>query len=226
MEHTQSLQDRPNQVRRQTNRKSGLIRSSNILIYLLTHRPGLLLTGLLTMLLGTAALALYSLGYAGSADNIELIEEIPAVVEKPITISSEHSNPTPLWLVAAIALSCASGCYIIFQLVNRPHNQHPQIRQPIKHDAETSPKERSYRASKPLKPNRSQTWEPAIVKNPPVFIPLQPLKQIIPRGNKSQSPVTVLPPEHQHPLDKRKETLADLMDIRKHSSLSTILQKY
>ena len=214
MQQTQSVQDQPKLVRRQTKRKSRLIRSSNILIYLLTRHPGLLFTGLLTMLIGTAALALYSLGYAGSADNVERVEEIPAVVEKPITISSENSNPTPFWMVVAIALSCGSGCFLIFRLVNRPQ-QVPPVRKSIKRGA-----------SRPLTPSRRQTSAPKTLKNQPVFVPLQPLKQITPRRTRSQSLATILPSEHKHPLDKRKETLAELMDIRKQSSLSTILQKY
>ncbi|TVP59533.1 MAG: hypothetical protein EA343_19705 [Nodularia sp. (in: Bacteria)] len=214
MQHTQSVQDEPNRVRRQTKRKSRLIRSPNILIYLLTRHPGLLLIGLLTMLIGTAALALYSLGYVSSADKVE-IEEIPAVVAKPITISSENRNPTPFWMVVAIALSCASGCFIIVRLANRP-NQRQQVRKPIKRDC----------ASRPLTSKHRPKPEPTTLKSQPVFVPLQPLKPMTSRRAKSQSPVTVLSSEHRHPLDKSQETLADLMDIRKQNSLSTILQKY
>ncbi|MDP5339330.1 MAG: hypothetical protein NWQ28_12240 [Nodularia sp. (in: cyanobacteria)] len=205
MEHTQNVQDEPTQARRQTKSKSGLIGSLNVFIYVLIRHPGLLLTGLFTMLIGTAALALYILGYAGSADNVK-VEEIPGVVAKPITTSSDHSNPTPLWMVAAIALSCASGCFMIVRLVNGP-NKSQQVRKPIK------------RASRPL----TSSHRPK--SSPPVFVPRQPLKHIISKPAKSQSLVTVLPSEHQHPLDKRKETLADLMDIRKQNSLPTILQK-
>ncbi|MBW4555306.1 MAG: hypothetical protein KME59_05095 [Trichormus sp. ATA11-4-KO1] len=214
MEHSQSVQYEPTQVTELTNDKSGVMGSSNIFIYLLTHHPGLLLAGLLTMLLGSAALALYSLGYAGSGDNAEL-EEIPAVVEKPITTSSENSNATPLWMVAAIALSCASGCFIIVRLLNHP-NQRQKVRKPIKRD----------RQPIPLKPSSREKWEPMTLKSPPVFVPMQPLKPINQMRAKSRTLVTVLPPDHRHPLDQRKESLADLMDIRKQSSLSAILQKY
>ncbi len=212
MEHTQNVQDEPTQARRQTKSKSGLIGSLNVFIYVLTRHPGLLLTGLFTMLMVTASLALYILGYAGSADNVK-VEEIPGVVAKPITTSSDHSNPTPLWMVGAIALSCASGCFMIVRLVNGP-NKSQQVRKPIK------------RASRPLTSSHRPKSEPTTFKSPPVFVPRQPLKHIISKPAKSQSLVTVLPSEHQHPLDKRKETLADLMDIRKQNSLPTILQKY
>jgi len=216
MEHIQSVQVKRKQVRRQSKSKSGLIGSSNILIYLLTRHPGLLLSGLLTMLIGTSALALYSLGYAGSPDNVE-VEEIPTVVEKPITTPSEHSNPTPLWLVVAIALSCASGCFVIVRLVNGPHKS-PQVRKPIKSDRTPRPR--------PLTPNDRPRWKGTTFKSPPVFVPVPSRQPIRTRRAKSLSPVTILPSEHRHSLDKRQETLADFMDLRKQNSLSTILQKY
>ncbi|MDB9375111.1 hypothetical protein [Nodularia sphaerocarpa] len=168
------------------------------------------------MLIGTASLALYSLGYAGSADNVEP-EEIPAVVEKPITTSSEHSNPTPLWLVVAIALCCASGCWIILRLVNETQ-QDQQVRKPVKGDRTSRPR--------PLTPNYRPRWEPTTLKNPPVFIPVPSRQHIMPRRAKSPTLVTILPSQHRHLLDKRQETLAEFMDLRKQNSLSTILQKY
>ncbi|MEA5580348.1 hypothetical protein VB620_03215 [Nodularia harveyana UHCC-0300] len=163
------------------------------------------------MLLGTTAVALYSLSYAGSAeDNIEP-ETIAAVVETPMKITSEDRNPTPLWLVFAIALSCAGGCSMIFRLIN--HNSQPQkARQPIKiHSARPST----------VNPRRRRR-EPRALKNPPVFVPLQPPNHIIPRRAKSQSSVRVRSLENRHRLEKRKETLVELMDIRQQNSLPKI----
>lgn len=216
MENSQSVQHESIKVKgptlELTNGKSGLIGSSNIFIYLLTQHPLLLLTGLLTMLLGSSALALYSLGYAGNAEQIEP-EEIPAVVENPIQTPSETSNPTPLWMVIAIALSCGSGCLVILRLLNRP-TQRQKLRKHLN------------RNPRPVASNRHQRLEPQTLKNPPVFVPLQPLKPFVPMQAKTKPLVTVLPPEHKHPLDKRKESLADLMDIRKQNSLSSILRSY
>ncbi|RCJ27537.1 hypothetical protein A6770_25695 [Nostoc minutum NIES-26] len=214
MENSQSVQHESTQMTgptlELTNSKSGLIGGSNIFIYLLTQHPLLLLTGLLTMLLGSAALALYSLGYAGNAEQVEP-EEIPAVVENPIKTPSETSNPTPLWMVIAIALSCGSGCLVILRLLNRP-TQHQKVRKQIN------------RYPTRVTPSRPQRLEPQTLKNPPVFVPLQPLKPFVSMQAKTKPLVTVLPPEHRHPLDKSKESLADLMDIRKQNSLSSILR--
>lgn len=214
MENSQSVQRQSTQVTKQkpelTNSKSGLIGGSNIVIYLLTRHPLLLLTGLLTMFLGTAALALYSLGYVGGGEQAQP-EEIPAVVEKPIKTPSEASNPTPLWMVAAIALCCASGCFIILRLLN-----HLTPRQKVRKHINRQPVT--------LTASRHQRLEPQTPKNPPVFVPLQPIKSVGSMQAKTKPLVTVLPPEHTHPLDKNQESLADLMDIRKQKSLSSILR--
>ncbi len=216
MENSQSVQHELTQVRgltpKWTNSKSELTGSSNILIYLVTHHPGLLLTGLLTMFLGSAALALYSLGHVGGAEQVEP-EEIPAVVERPIKTPSETSNPTPLWMVVAIALSCGSGCFILLRLLNRPIQPRQNSRKRINH------------YPTPLTPRPHRNWEPKTLSTPPVFVPMQPLKPIVSMPAKTKPLVTVLPAEHKHPLDKKsKESLADLMDIRKQNSLSTILR--
>jgi hypothetical protein len=196
-----------------TNSKSKPTSSSNTLIYLLIRHPGLLLTGLLAMLLGTAALALYNLSHVGYGEQTEL-EQIPAIVEEPIKTPSETGNPTPLWMVVAIALSCGSGCLVILRLLNRP-TEHQKVQKPIKR----------YPAS--LTPSRLKTWEPHHFKIPPVFEPSPPLQPVIPMQATTTKPlVTVLPADQKHPLDKSKESLADLMDIRKQNSLSAILQKY
>ncbi len=215
MENSQSVQDELIQVTearpKWTNTKSRLTNSSsNIVIYLVTHHPWLLLTGLLTMFIGSTALALYSLGHVGGAEQIEP-EEISAVVERPIKTPSQ-SNPTPLWMVAAIALSCGSGCFIVLRLLNRPTQPRRKSRKRIN------------RYPEPLTPKPHQNWEPKTLSTPPVFVPTQPLKPIVSMP-KTKPLVTVLPPEHRHPLDKKsKESLADLMDIRKQNSLSAILR--
>ncbi|MBE9008169.1 hypothetical protein IQ259_24680 [Fortiea sp. LEGE XX443] len=194
-----------------TNIKLGSRRSSNTIIYLLTQHPLLLLSGFFMMILGTSALAFYSLSHVGGAKQSES-ESIPVVVEEPITTTSENSNPTPLWMVMAIALSCGSGCYVIFRLFNRSTQPH-KVPKPVRSN------------QKALKSVPKPKWEPQTSQNLPVFVPLQALQPIASMAMKSKSLVEVLPPPHQYRLDKGKESLADLMDIRKDNSLSTLLQK-
>ncbi|MEO3704457.1 hypothetical protein [Trichormus azollae] len=42
------------------------------------------------------------------------------VSRKTNPTSSNLNNPTPLWLMLAIALSCASGCLVIYLLLKLP----------------------------------------------------------------------------------------------------------
>ena len=215
MEKSQSVQREPTRFRRATpeltNRKSRLKRSSNVLIYLVAHHPWLLLTGCLAMFIGGGAFALYSLGNAGQVTQEEP-EKIPVIVEEPINAPSENSNPTPLWMVAAIVLSCGSGCLLIFRMLNR--TKQPQKAQKLvnRHQAR-------------LAQNHSQRLEPRLPKNQPIFLPQSQLMPVMQVRPKAKHLVTVLPAEHKHHLDTRTESLADLMDLRKDSSLSAILRQ-
>ncbi len=216
MEKSQNVQRERTQLRRATpeltNRKSRLKQSSNVLIYLVTHHPWLMLTGCLAMFLGGGAFALYSLGNAGQVTQEEP-EKIPVIVEEPINVPSENSNPTPLWMVAAIFLSCGSGCLLIFRMLNRKTQPQKVQKQVNRHQAR-------------LAQNHYQKLEPRLPKNQPIFVPqpqLMPLMQMQP---KTKHLVTVLPAEHKHHLDTRTEPLADLMDLRKNSSLSALLRQY
>ncbi|MEH1839363.1 MAG: hypothetical protein V7L20_11460 [Nostoc sp.] len=216
MEKSQSVQREPTQLRRATpeltNRKSRLKKSSNVLIYLVAHHPWLLLTGCLAMFLGGGAFALYSLGNAGQLIQEEP-EKIPVIIEEPINASSENSNPTPLWMVAAIVLSCGSGCLLIFRMLNRTKQPQKVQKQTNRHQAR-------------LAQSNYQRLEPRLPKNQPVFVPQQQLMPIMQMPLKTKQLVTVLPAEHKHHLDTRTESLADLMDLRKDSSLSAILRQY
>ncbi|MBC1219561.1 hypothetical protein GNF10_21260 [Nostoc sp. UCD121] len=164
------------------------------------------------MFLGGGAFALYSLGNAGQVAQEEP-ETIPVIVEEPISVPSENSNPTPLWMVAAIVLSCGGGSLIIFKMLNRKTQPQKVQKQVNRHQAR-------------LAQSQYQRLEPRLPKNQPIFVPqpqLMPLMQMQP---KAKHLVTVLPAEHKHHLDTRTDSLADLMDLRKNSSLSAILRHY
>ncbi|MEH1901342.1 MAG: hypothetical protein V7L04_07975 [Nostoc sp.] len=215
MEKSQSVQREPTQLRRATpeltNRKSRLRKSSNVLIYLVAHHPWLLLTGFLAMFMAGGTFALYSLGNAGPVAQEEP-EKIPVIVEEPINAPSENSNPTPLWMVAAIVLSCGSGCLLIFRMLNsraQPQKVQKQIKRPQVRLAQSN----------------YQKLELHLPKNQPIFVPQQQLMPLMQMQPKTKHLVTVLPAEHKHHLDKRTEPLAELMDLRKDSSLSALLRQ-
>jgi hypothetical protein len=216
MEKSQSVQRERTQLKRATpeltNRKSRFKQSSNVLIYLVAHHPWLLLTGFLAMFMGGGAFALYSLGNAGPVAQEEA-EQMPVIVEEPINVPFENSNPTPLWMVAAIVLSCGSGCLLIFRMLNRTKQPQKVQKQVNRHQAR-------------LAQNHYQRLEPRLPKNQPIFVPQPQLMPVMQMQPKTKHLVTVLPAEHKHHLDKRTEPLADLMDLRKNSSLSAILRQY
>ncbi|MEH1927740.1 MAG: hypothetical protein V7K14_01565 [Nostoc sp.] len=216
MEKSQSVQRERTQPKgatpELTNRKSRLRKSSNVLIYLVAHHPWLLLTGFLAMFMGGGVFALYSLGNAGPVAQEEP-EKIPVIVEEPINAASESSNPTPLWMVAAIALSCGSGCLLIFRMLK-------WMKQPQKVQKQIN------RHQVRLAQSNYQKLEPRLPKNQPIFVPQQQLMPLMQMQPKTKHLVTVLPAEHKHHLDTPKEPLADLMDLRKDSSLSALLRQY
>ncbi|QFS45728.1 hypothetical protein [Nostoc sphaeroides] len=164
------------------------------------------------MFLGGGAFALYSLGNAGQVTQEEP-EKIPVIVEQPINAPSENSNPTPLWMVAAIVLCCGSGCLLIFRMLNRTKISNKVQKQVKRHQVR-------------LAQSNYQKLEPRLPKNQPVFVPQQQLMPIMQMPLKTKQLVTVLPAEHKHHLDTRTESLADLMDLRKDSSLSAILRQH
>ncbi|MBD2356552.1 hypothetical protein H6G41_18290 [Tolypothrix sp. FACHB-123] len=218
MENSQSVQHEPTQTGvtpELTNSKSRAFSSSQFLIHLLTRHPWLLLIGLSAVFVASAVLALYNLGSVGNVQQPEEVDkhnpDVATVAEAVNNTPSENNNPTPLWMVAAIALSCASGCLIILRVLNRPTNAqkaHKQVRR---------------------YPTRTVKSQPQRVKsppanNPPVFVPSSSLTPLASMQSRTKPLMTVLPPEHGYRVEKSKESLADLMDIRKQSSLSAILR--
>jgi hypothetical protein len=117
-------------------------------------------------------------------------------------------------MIVAIAFSCASGCWVILRLVNQP-KKHPTVS-----------KKRVSVAQASLITTRQQKLARQTLNTQPVFASIQPLQPITPMASRKKPVMSILPPEHKHPLDRGKESLADLVDWRKHNSLSALLQKY
>lgn len=194
--------------------KSGseLQTSKNSLLHLLVQHPWLLFVGALLALLSTTAIAVYSLGYVGSAEREEP-EFVQLEAESPINTTPQttkvSNNPISLQMIAAIALSCASGCFVVFLLLNRPKQQKVQ-----KH---------LYRPQLRWKQRRQKPQEPLPTNNLAVFVPPVPeSSQTPPEAEKPI--VTVLPPEAEFNKDG-KDSLASMMDIRKQTSLSALLRE-
>ncbi|OUL35523.1 hypothetical protein BV372_10760 [Nostoc sp. T09] len=222
MENSQNVQHEPTQstgaTPELTNSKSRANSSSQVLIHLVARHPWLLLIGLSATFFASAVLALYNLGSVGNVQQSEEPDKNPdvattTVAEVAINTPSENSNPMPLWMVAAIALSCASGCVIILRILNRPANGQKVQKHLKRYPTRTVQSQ----------PQRVQPQSP---KTPQVFVPPQSLTPLVSMQSRTKPLMTVLPPEHSYRMEKSKESLADLMDLRKQSSLSAILRKY
>ncbi|NJM72326.1 MAG: hypothetical protein HC862_20340 [Scytonema sp. RU_4_4] len=214
MENSQNAQQQPSQseasITGSGKKIPGRTESKNPLIHLLVHYPLLLPFGLLLIFIGSSTLALYSLGYVGRMGQEEA-EIAEAEIIKPIKVPSGTINPTPLWMVAAIVLSCASGSLILFLLLNRPAN-----RQQVKNHINRYQKRLA---------QRRPGLEPRPKKNQPVFVPSQVRTPVVTIPGQTEPIVTVLPSEQNMSPNQGKESLANMLDIRKHTPLSTILRK-
>lgn len=215
MENNQSVQDQPSEVQAPTpkpeKRLTATIRSCIFALNLIAKHPWLLVAGLLGIFAGGAVIAVYSLGYVGYVESKEVGQTtVQTEVLQPTKTAT--TNPIPLWTVAAIALSCASGSLIIFRLLNysKPHrkankfqnNQTPVVR---------------YLASQ---------LKPPTAKNVSVIVPPQPQKPVVvPVAKKKKPVVTVLPPDQNQNLNQGQESLANMMDLRKQTPLSEIIRK-
>lgn len=264
MDNRQTVQSQPSEENT-TPSKSGskpfkLPGNWSILLHLLEHYPWLAIVALLGLFVGGSVLSVYSLGYAGKVEHpqqAKVIEPKPesdvqlAVPQQTVLPSSQNNinnpnpsnNPIDLWMVAAIALSCASGCLIILRFMklrsqpqkvqrttNRYEARQSQRRQQVPQRFESRVEKRNPVQQKPsfFVPPQPKKY------NPQVFVPPQQQVQngvmAIPR--RTQPVVTVIPPEPRQNTRKNhgnnqnhQPSLADVMDIRQHSPLSSILRK-
>ncbi len=121
-------------------------------------------------------------------------------LDHPAKTSSQTSSPISLWLLGAVVLTCAAGSVVIYKRLNRS-SQPCRLRQ------------RAQRLTRSTEHGR-QHLLPLV----PVSAPAQPP---VPA---EAEPMVTLPPQEIQPLDSGSESLAEMMDIRKQRSLSSILR--
>ncbi|MCJ8282980.1 MAG: hypothetical protein MJK14_25050 [Rivularia sp. ALOHA_DT_140] len=229
MENTQSVQQESSEVKESTpilgssEPKSRINSFKNVAIYLFTNYPWLFLAGLLLIFLGGGALSIYSLGYVDESIKRKDSETLQAEVippKVPAETTETDNNPMPLWMVAAIILSCASGCLVILRVLNRP-KQKQKVKKQVVNRHEIRLAQRRYQAIEARLPK----------KKTPVRAPQPrrtPIMAMPPQKARPKPVVTVLPPENNFkpkPNQKNQDSLADIMDIRKQTSLSSMLRK-
>lgn len=170
MENTQSVQNHSSQVQTSEselrNGKSKLISSRNIVIHTFIKYHWLFLIGFLGVFIGGAAISLYSLTHVELLAS-EQTDRTTVEVAQAITVPPQRSNPVPLWMVAAIALSCASGCLILCRCLNRPVKAKKYRRQEIRPDKPTAkPREPIVQAHSSVKKNQRKVVRPSQTRVP------------------------------------------------------------
>jgi hypothetical protein len=182
---------------------------------LIIYCPWLLVVVLLALFIGGGAASLYSLSHVEDVEPKQTSETTTELVEvvNPITEPSENTNPLPLWMVGAIAFSCASGCVVILRWMNRPIHIQTTHKHVNRYEAR-------------LAQRRQRDIENSASKNTLLIVPPPQAKAPTPSTaiKKTKQMVTILP-SMQNQVVGNKESLADSMDIRKEKSLSSMLHK-
>lgn len=140
------------------------------------------------------------------------IEETPSpFVQQDVTPRQDF----PLWLFGAIALGCAGGSLLITHLLIQS-NQTSSFQKRLKPTGTIRKKRRNPdTVSRPVsrEPQEGENHLNKLTLNNPPAKTGQKLAQI-----------TVLPPEQSHPLDGGRENLAEVMDLRKRYSLTSLMR--
>jgi hypothetical protein len=131
------------------------------------------------------------------------------------TPQSTAKKDLPLFLFGAVALGCAGGSLFITYAL-RLATQRRQPSKGLKPVATVRKKRRP--SSKRRRP------VPRTPKPEGTELTFQTLDRRVATTNEKLTQVTVLPPEESHPLDGGEESLADMLDLRKHQSLASLMR--
>ena len=213
---------------------------SQMMLQLIEERPLLVWGAVLTLVLSVASMTATGLTSPGPADREEIevaappkpqeSEGAPPSVraesfqtespqtespqtETPQTESSQNNSALLLWLFLTIAVGCASGSWLISKHLLHLHRQY-QFSKPPKLKRRSPSKIR--RETAIVRPRQA-------LQQPPQRQVTVTVTQPIPVMPKPM--VTVVPAEEIHPLDRDKNNLAEMMDIRKRHSLSSVMRK-
>lgn len=114
----------------------------------------------------------------------------------------------PLSVFAGLAIGCGVGSFVVAQLVkkaNQPY-QSATIRK---------------KTQKISKKHRPVPRKPQVAHSKPIVQPPHYQPPII---EKQETKVTVMSASENHPLDRKEETLAEMLDLRKRKSLSSLMR--
>ncbi|KST63693.1 hypothetical protein [Mastigocoleus testarum] len=237
MENTQNVQNQSSQVQtpkpEQKTAKFKLISSGNILIQTFVKYHWLFLIGFLGVFIGGATISLYSLTHVELLKS-EQVDRVTVELEESIKPTRQEVNPVPLWMVAAIAFSCASGCLLLCRWLNGPVKPKQYIRSKVRdRKPAAKPHESVAQNNSSIKKKKRK-----FVRSPQTEIPqTNPYRnratQIssMKRVPSQKKPIAaILPPQSKSVFPKTqglntKQSLANQVDLRKENSLLNFLQK-
>jgi hypothetical protein len=181
---------------------------------LIAYHPWLLVVALLGIFAAGAVLAVYSLGDAGRIEQPQsstATEQAEVDIVQPIASPPvEKTNPFPLSVVIAIALSCGGGCLVIFRWLNSS-------------TASQKSQKRVNRYEERLAQRRYQT-EPQVPKKPPVFVAPKTSKLTPATTRKVNTTVTILPPQSNYD-GIHQESVVDSANKSKQNPISFVVRK-
>lgn len=219
-------------------RRRGSPRSSawNSLVALLLS-PWLLWPLLWLILLLAASVSIFSLTFTGFSDRPNSVPQVA-----PVPAVNSDSDHIAIWVIGAIVV-CAAGYWVVLRQLQ--DSSPPQRQRRAKRSRKRLPQKlRSRVKSTIVEPTTSTpTPEPSVtftesVAEPPIINSREPQNSTPPiadipepfsgsdsNGSSVDPQVTILPPEEVESVDVEKVSLAEMMDIRKHRPLSSILGK-
>jgi hypothetical protein len=144
-------------------------------------------------------------------------KETPKPTPAPVTVEvSKPKEDLPLSLFAAIATGCGVGSLLFVYVLKRGSTPSRYPSRRLKSVSTVGKKRRQ-----PSKRRLSTSTASQSVAMQPSF---QTLDTRQPSPDARLTQVTVLPPEESHPLDRGDESLADLLDLRRHKSLASLMR--
>ncbi len=220
MKHNQSVQSQSLQQKIYASKlRENLFKNTerwNTLIRTYSHYHWLFLFSLLFVFLGGSAIALYSLAHVETAQ-LKQPEPLRAKVVKAISTKKDAANPIPMWLVVAIAASCASGCLIVARFVNR----RPVYRLKPKKHLSSDRSKTTLRQQK----HEYKKLEPLVDKDLPVFKPSSLKKRTVKKVVKNRPPVTVIPPKPKFAPIQSQLPVAKMVNTPAKNPLPPLLRK-
>ncbi|MBZ8182868.1 hypothetical protein [Oscillatoria salina] len=160
-------------------------------------------------------------------------------VERVNPVQTVQEETFPVWLFAGIIFACGAGSLFVLNSL-KPSNTRKTL---VRSQTRPKPKPTKAKINSPA-PYRERTNRPkvkkkkkksrppakgsAIAKRPPLKGKSKRPKSPLSRKSSPLTPkpmITVLPPEEVNRLDQKEESLADMLDLRKQRSLSSLMDR-